>query len=171
MLDVLGRQTQERNTPLRRVPGTRSAGERRRGNGDGGERWSQRSAEDARLVRADVNEADLRRCNRCAEPFATRRARRQAHGSTRTCQRHLCTECHAKETGKTPIPRATGPTATPPTEAPVPPEPQTSTNTYWTLSKMDALPRLQTIQWIPRGRDRRYATVRLQALDRAMQAA
>ena len=36
---------------------------------------------------------------------------------------------------------------------------------------MDALPQLQTIQWIPRGLDSRYATVRLQAFDRAMQAA
>ena len=32
-------------------------------------------AEDARLVRIDVGEADLRRCTRCAEPFVTRRAR------------------------------------------------------------------------------------------------
>ena len=122
---MLGRQTQEGNTPLRRVPGTWSAGERRRGDGDGGERWT------------DVTEADLKRCNRCAEPFA-RRARRQDHGqdcsggcglsfvSTQTnrswictcttCQRHLCTECHAKETGKTPILRATGSTVTPPTD-------------------------------------------------------
>ena len=98
-------------------------------------------AEDARLVRTDVGETDLRRCNRCAGPFVTRRARRQDHGqdcsggcglslvSTQinrswiytctTCQRHLCTDCHAKQIGKTPILRATGPTATPPTEAPV----------------------------------------------------
>ena len=75
---------------------------------------------------------------------------------------------------KTPITRATGPTATPPREAPVPPEPQTSTSHEHLLdllTKMDALLRLQTIQWIPRGVGRRYATVRLQALDRAMQAA
>ena len=106
--------------------------------------------EDAQLVRTDVNEADFRRCNRCAEPFVTRRARRQDHGqdcsggcglsfvSTQTnrswiytcttCQRHLCTDCHAKEIGKTPVTRATGPTTTPPTVAPVPPEPQTSTS-------------------------------------------
>ena len=89
-------------------------------------------AEDARLVRTDVGEADLRRCSRCA-------ARRQDHGqdcsgecglsfvSTQinrswiytctTCQLHLCTDRHAKEIGKTPILRATGPTATPPTES------------------------------------------------------
>ena len=101
--------------------------------------------EDAQLARTDVNEADLRRCNRCAEPFVTRRARRQDHGqdcsggcglsfvSTQvnrswihtctTCQRHLCTDCHAKEIGKAPVTRATGPTATPPTAAPVPLEP------------------------------------------------
>ena len=29
-------------------------------------------AEDARLVRTGVGEADLRRCNRCAEPFVTK---------------------------------------------------------------------------------------------------
>ena len=39
------------------------------------------------------------------------------------------------------------------------------------LSKVDALPQMLTIQWIPRGLDRRHAAVRLQALDRAMQAA
>ena len=38
------------------------------------------------------------------------------------------------------------------------------------LSKNEPLPQLQTIQWIPRGLDRRYAAIRLQALDR-MQAA
>ena len=50
-----------------------------------------------------------------------------AHGSPRctTCQRHLCTDCHAKEIGKAPVTRATGRTATPPTAAPLPPEPQT----------------------------------------------
>ena len=51
----------------------------------------------------------------------------------------------------------------------VSPEPQTSTSHEHLpdlLSKMDALPQLQTIQWIPRGLE-----VRLQALDRAMQAA
>ena len=75
--------------------------------------------------------------------------------------------------GKTPILRATGPTVTPPTEAPVSPEPQTSTSHEHLLdllSKMDALPQLRTIQWIPRGLDRRYAAVPPQALDRAMQA-
>ena len=151
----------------------------------------------AQMAGTDVNEADLRRCNRCAEPFVTRRARRQDHGqncsgggcdlsfdSTQTnrswiytcttCQRHLCTDCHAKEIGKAPVARATGPTATPPTAAPLPSEPQTNTShehLLRLLSKLDALPQLQTIQWIPRGLDRRYATIRLQALDRAMQAA
>ena len=98
-----------------------------------------------------------------------------AHGSTcTTCQRHLCTDCHAKEIGKAPVTRATGPTATPPTAAPLPPEPQTNTShelLLCPLSKLDAVPQLQTIQWIPRGLDRRYATTRHQALDRAMQAA
>ena len=65
-----------------------------------------------------------------------------------TCQRHLRTDCHAKEIGKTPVTRVTGPVATPPTAAPVPPESQTSTSHEHLLdllSKMDALLQLQTI--------------------------
>ena len=91
--------------------------------------------EDMRTTRTDVTEMDLRRCNGCAEPFVTRRARRQDHGKNcsgrecdlafvstqtnrsriytcETCQRHLCTDCHDKEIGKAPVTRATGPTVT-----------------------------------------------------------
>ena len=152
--------------------------------------------EDMRTTRTDVTEMDLRRCNGCAEPFVTRRARRQDHGKNcsgrecdlafvtqtnrsriytcETCQRHLCTDCHDKEIGKAPVTRATGPTATSSVAASRPPEPQTSTsheNLLHLFSKIDALPGLQTVLWIPRELDRRYATIRLQALNRAMQAA
>ena len=51
------------------------------GNGDGARALvSATPPEDAQLARPDANEADLRRCNRCAEPLVTRRARRQDHG-------------------------------------------------------------------------------------------
>ena len=93
-------------------------------------------AEDWRTTRSEVSEMDLRKCSECAGSFVTRRARRQDHGqncsgmtcdlafvSTQTnrswiytceaCQRHLCTDCHAKEIGKAPVTRATGLTAAP----------------------------------------------------------
>ena len=38
--------------------------------------------EDAQMSRTDVTEIDLRRCSGCAEPFVTRRARRQDHGTS-----------------------------------------------------------------------------------------
>ena len=70
--------------------------------------------------------------------------------------------------------RAAGPTAPPSTAAPHPPAPDTDAShehLLVLLSKIDPLPQLQTIPWIPTGLGRRYAAVRLQALDRAMQAA
>ena len=86
---------------------------------------------------------------------------------------HETSSNHAEEIGKA-IERETGPTATPPTAAPVPPETQTNTShehLLCLLSKLGALPQPQTIEWIPRGLDRRCATIQLQALDCAMQAA
>ena len=81
---------------------------------------------------------------------------------------------HAREIGNTAPTRAVGPTALPSTAAPLPFVNETDAShkhLFLLLSKIDPLPQLQTIQWIPRGLDRRYAAVRLQALDRAMQAA
>ena len=147
----------------------------------------------------DIAENDLKKCNVCSEPSAIRRARRQDHGrncstnecgcafvstktsrswiyTCKTCQRHLCTDCHAKEIGKAPTMRAYASAATPPSAAlpvvePEPEKDKSHERLLFLLSKIDALPQIQTIQWIPRGLDRRYAAVRLQALDRAIQAA
>ena len=99
-----------------------------------------------------------------------------AHGSTRAwhASASFCTDCHAREMGKVPAARATGPTTPPSTAALLPLGPETAAShehLLLILSKIDPLPQLQTIQWIPRGLDRRYAAIRLQALDRAMQAA
>ena len=197
MFEMLGRHTQERDTHVRRVFEYEAAlkgdavTEKEKSAGSSG------LTEDMRTTRTDVKEMDLRRCNGCAEPFDTRRAPRQDHGKSysgrecdlvfvntqtnrswiyvcETCQRHLCAEYHAKEIGKAPVTRATGPTATSSVAASRPPEPQTSTShehLLHLLSKIDALPGLQTVLWIPRELDRRCATIRLQALNRAMQAA
>ena len=152
---------------------------------------------DTQTPRADVGDMDLKRCSGCAEPFAVRRARRVDHGqkcsgrecdllfvSTQTnrswmyacamCQRHLCTECYAKELGRVATTRAARPTVAPPRKAHAPPEPQTNAcheHLLHLISKIDALPQSQIIQWISRGLDRRKAAIRKQALDRAMQAA
>ena len=150
-------------------------------------------------IELDIAENDLKKCNVCSGPFAIRGARRQdqerncstnecgcAFVSTQTsrswiytcrsCQRHLCTDCHAKEVGKAPTMRAYASAATPPSAAPPVVEPELEKDKsherlLFLLSKIDALPQIQTIQWIPRGLDRRYAAVRLQALDKAIQAA
>ena len=66
---------------------------------------------------------------------------------------------------------ATPPSATPPVAEPEPGKDESHERLLFLLSKIDALPKIQTIQWIPRGLDRRYAAVRLQTLDRAIQAA
>ena len=111
----------------------------------------------AQWVRTDVNEADLRRCNRCAEPFVATRVRRLDQGQL---LRRVCPLIR-QHTNKSLM------------DLQVHDLPATPRHEHFLrlLSNMDALPLLQTIQWIPRGLDRRYAAVRLQALDRAMQAA
>ena len=78
--------------------------------------------------------------------------------------------------GKALVTRAYASAASPPNAAPpvVETEPEKDMSherLLFLLSKIDAHPQQQTIQWIPRVLDRRYAAVRLQALDRAMQAA
>ena len=98
-----------------------------------------------------------------------RQAHKQiAHGSTRE-RLALCTDCHAKEICRAPVTRATGPTATPPTVAPCTTRAPDEHKPRAPAAPL--LPQLQTIQWVPGGLDRRCATIRLQALDRAMQAA
>ena len=54
---------------------------------------------------------------------------------------------------------------------PLPPVPDSDASHEHLLSRIDPLPQLQTLRWIPRGLDCRCAAVRLKALDRAMQTA
>ena len=167
---------------------------RRRQSGDARRARTASTTEDAQLARTDVNEADLRRCNRCAEPFVTRRARRQDHGqdcsggsglsfvttpiksswiyTCTTCQ-HLCTDCHAKEIGKAPVTRAMDRPRRHPQQHLYHLSPDEDE------SRTFAVPPLQ-VGRSPSAEDNptdckktasQIATIRLQALDRAMQAA
>ena len=100
-----------------------------------------------------------------------------AHGSTRAwhASASFCTDCHARGNGQSTCSEShwTDPHHLPLQHfSPLGPETAAShEHLLLILSKIDPLPQLQTIQWIPRGLDRRYAAIRLQALDRAMQAA
>ena len=128
---MLGRQTQERNTPLRRVPGRWSAG----ACGSPLRMLDWYGLMSTRLTSGDATDALNRSSRRELEGWIMGKTAREgaaSHSSTQTnrswiytcttCQRHLCTDCHAKEIGKAPVTRANGPTTTPHTVAPVPPE-------------------------------------------------
>ena len=126
---------------------------------------------DVEMTSPEISESNLRRCNMSSEPFAKRpagknmdmRARaknllhpspartQNDHGSThaKTCLQDLCTACHAKRLGGSS--RFRSQILFLQTRA-------TSAFCYSSLT----ISQLQTVQWIPRGQDHRYAAVRLQ---------